>query len=320
MPRDNKELFKIFTERKREKLPFSLHYEWWAEVVEENWDVAVNANQEQVSAVWPYFIRQKGPWRILCQPPYTPYSGPFLIYPGKQKPDSRIKFEITQYRQLIEQLPDFAELEQTFPLQFQNSLAFMWEGFSDQKRYTYLIDLTSEEGELYDKLRENTRRQIKKAKKHLEIRYGADPDTLYNFLKNNQGEGTAAFPLNDHEYLKRMLDYIGKYDCGQVTSAVDEKGQLHAMLLTINDHSMAYYLMGSTDKKLKDFGGMSLLLWESITHAKMKGLKDYNLEGSSIPAIEKFLRGFGGRLIPYTLMKKHNSSIMQIFQTLRLRS
>ena len=43
---------------------------------------------------------------------------------------------------------------------------------------------------------------------------------------------------------------------------------------------------------------------ESIRHAKELGLKTFDFEGSVIPAIERYFRGFGGKLTPYYRVNK----------------
>ena len=42
----------------------------------------------------------------------------------------------------------------------------------------------------------------------------------------------------------------------------------------------------------------------SSFYAKGKGLKAFDFEGSMLPEVEKFFRGFGGDLIPYYTINK----------------
>ena len=78
--------------------------------------------------------------------------------------------------------------------------------------------------------------------------------------------------------------------------AVDDEGRTHAALFTVFDSKTAYYLAGGGDPDLRDSGAMTLLLWDSIQHAS--GFAEvFDFEGSMIPEIERFFRGFGGDLI-----------------------
>ena len=95
--------------------------------------------------------------------------------------------------------------------------------------------------------------------------------------------------------------------------AKDDNDKVHACLLWIHDANSAYYLIGGADQEHKNSGAMSLLMWNAIKDSKSvsleqeKKLKQFNFEGSMIPAIEKYLRGFGGVLTPYSCLYKNNS-------------
>ena len=48
-------------------------------------------------------------------------------------------------------------------------------------------------------------------------------------------------------------------------------------------------------------------MWEAIKLAKLKGLKTFDFEGSMHPPIEKYFRGFGGKVVPFFEVKKENT-------------
>ena len=150
--KDSKALFKTFSEIHKNELPFCLQYEWWNSVVKDQWEVLCIHEGNDILSVWPYYYRQKGPWKIICNPPLTPYSGPYIKYPEQQKAERRIAFENKLYHKYISLFPDFALFDLNLPLYFKNSLAFHWNGFTDRKRFTYLIDLTLEEDQLWQNL------------------------------------------------------------------------------------------------------------------------------------------------------------------------
>jgi hypothetical protein len=45
-------------------------------------------------------------------------------------------------------------------------------------------------------------------------------------------------------------------------------------------------------------------MWSAIKVAKSKGVKTFDFEGSMIPGVEKFFRGFGGELTTYFAIQK----------------
>ena len=307
---EKKKLFQKFSEENEDLLPFSLRYSWWNEVVGKSWDLTLISNENQVSAVWPYHIRKRGPWNLIVQPHFTPYSGVFMIYPEGSKASTKISFENKVCEELINQLPDFDELKQNFHLDFKNTLPFVWEGFEDIKRYTYLLDLNPDKEKIYENFRANIRKQIQKAEKQIELKEATDASNLKLAFEGSFESQNIGSPIDDEQIFKRIFDYVSKYKCGQVLEAFDANGNLYAAALFIWDNQQAYYLIGGSVAAYKNSGAMSLLMWQGIQLAKVKGLNQFNFEGSSIKAIEKYLRGFGGELHSFSCIFKNNSKTL----------
>lgn len=307
---NKKKLFQEFSEKNKDSLPFSLHYSWWNEVVKDNWDVAVVANSEQVFAIMPYYVRKKGPWVMVTNAHFTPYTGPFHNYAPEQKSTTKIAFEHNNNELLIAQLPKFSEYAQNFHLQFDNALQFQWKGFNDTNRYTYLLDLSLSEKQLFTNFRENTKRQIKKATKTLIVEETKDIALVEKLCKES------APNTIESAYFRRIGDYIEKYKCGKIWKAY-ENGNDHATLLTICDKNSAYYLIGGSANQHRKSGAISLLMWEAIKNAKQLGLKYFNFEGSSVESIEQYLRGFGGELVSFRRITKNNSKVLEMVKKLK---
>ncbi len=312
-----KALFEEFSRQQPNLLPFCMSYDWWNEVIQEHWDVAVVANGKQVLAIWPYFIRKKGPWKLISNAYFTPYGGPIYLYPEGQKNDSKISFEHKMNQELIAQLPEFAELNQHFHLNFKNALAFIWKGFEVQQRYTYLLDLNQIKETIWSGFRENCRREIRKADKSLSISENNDFSLLENLLSESfqsQGEKNSGVPK---EYFERIMAYVLKHKCGKSWKAVDANNEIYASILCIWDHQTAYYLIGGASTKHKNSGAMSLLLWHAIQFSMEIGKVKFNFEGSTIPAIERYLRGFGGELQSYSRISKKASTSFSLAKKLK---
>tara|TARA_B110000046_G_scaffold35749_2_gene39094 strand:- start:63036 stop:64013 length:978 start_codon:yes stop_codon:yes gene_type:complete len=306
----SKKLFKEFSDKHAKDLTISLQFNWWNEVVKDNWDVAILNNGEDTYGIMPYFIRNKGPWSFISNAHFTPYGGPFLIYPEGQKTTTRIAFEHRAHRELIEQLPSFSEFSQNFQIEFNNALAFIWSGFTETNRYTYLLSLEQEEKALWSGLRENNRKQIKKAKKTINVSETNNASLLQNIL-NQSIENK--IELN---YFQRMITFVENYNCGIVWKAT-EGDDVHAVLLCITDADSAYYLLGGNAQEFKNSGAMSVLTWRALLHFKQKGIKKFNFEGSSVASVEKYFRGFGGKLISFKRIEKHNSKSLEVAKKLK---
>jgi len=64
----------------------------------------------------------------------------------------------------------------------------------------------------------------------------------------------------------------------------------------IHDATTAYYILGGHDADKKQRGAAGIAVLSAIRYAKELGIKTFDFEGSMIPAIESFFRGFGGEL------------------------
>lgn len=306
----NKVLFKEFCEKHADNMSFSLHYTWWNEVVKTDWDVAILNNGDETYAVMPYYIRKKGPWLLLSNAHFTPYTGPFLIYPKGQKAANKIAFEHKAYKALIDQLPDFSEYVQNFNLNFNNGLPFQWEGFSETNRYTYILPLNNTEEYLFENLRSNNRRQIKSAEKTLKVSESSNAQLLQTLLSESVNNSIEAC------YFIRMVDYLKQHNCGKLLVA-SENDIPHAAVFCIWDKHSAYSIICGSAKAHKNSGAMSLLLWEAIKYCNKISLTSFNFEGSSIASIEKYYRGFGGELVSFKRIEKNNSTSLAVAKKIK---
>jgi lipid II:glycine glycyltransferase (peptidoglycan interpeptide bridge formation enzyme) len=136
-------------------------------------------------------------------------------------------------------------------------------------------------------------------------------------LRESFNKKVDAYPIEDESIYQRIQDYLVKYDCGEFLEARDQNGELHAMMVWIHDAQSAYYLIGGSASAYKNSGAMSLLMWEAIKKSKLKGIAKFNFEGSMIPSVEKYLRGFGGELTSYSCLIKNKSKSLKVLRKLK---
>jgi hypothetical protein len=65
------------------------------------------------------------------------------------------------------------------------------------------------------------------------------------------------------------------------------------------DHKRAYYLLSGLNRDFASGNTMAFLLWECMRfcHEEIR-LGEFDFDGSDVPSVEIFFRGFGGKLIP----------------------
>jgi hypothetical protein len=53
------------------------------------------------------------------------------------------------------------------------------------------------------------------------------------------------------------------------------------------------------DRDISSYNSMALLLWECMRFCKEEiGVAEFDFDGSDVASVERFFRGFGGRLTP----------------------
>ena len=103
--------------------------------------------------------------------------------------------------------------------------------------------------------------------------------------------------------IKTILFSFARPD-NSYTFVVRSQGIPIAGAFVIHDARTAYYLLGGYHSESKHHGAGTLALFDAIRHARGLGLKTFDFEGSMIPAIERYFRGFGGKLTPYYRVNK----------------
>lgn len=105
------------------------------------------------------------------------------------------------------------------------------------------------------------------------------------------------------ELLDSLLSkYTESNQCYSVVSYKDEVPL--AATFVVFDNRKAYYLLGGYDPKHKHQGAGALAVTESIKKSIELGLEIFDFEGSMLPEVEKYFRGFGGEMTPYFTLNK----------------
>lgn len=273
---------------------------WWLDATcgEEGWNVALVTKGEQVHAALPYRYRRVRGLRVLSQPPLTPFLGPWLRETGAKKANDygRQKDLMTA---LIGQLPAYDHYHQNWSPAITNWLPFYWQGFRQTTGYTYALQEIADTDVIWAGLRENIRREIRRAENRAGVSVAGDA-SLDDFLKLNdltfarQGRKR---PYS-HDYVRRLDAACAARDCRRIFIARDSQGRAHAGAYMVWNAESAYYLMGGGDPELRGSGGTSLCMWEAIRFAAGVSRR-FDFEGSMIEPVERFFRAFGAEQVPY---------------------
>lgn len=284
---------------------------WWLDATcrKDGWDVALVNKGEEIHAALPYRLQRVRGFRLLSQPPLTPFLGPWLRDTGAKKASDygRQKHLMTA---LIEQLPAHDRYQQNWSPKITNWLPFYWRGFSQSTGYTYALDDLADEATLWKGVRENIRREIRKAEKRFRLQIDSDASPE-EFLRLNEltfrRQGRRR-PYSD-DYVCRIDEACVARDCRRIFIARDPSGRAHAGVYIVWNADSAYYLMGGADPELRNSGAASLCVWEAIRFAS--GVtRRFDFEGSMIEHIERFFRAFGAEQVPYFKVSRTPSRLL----------
>jgi len=237
----------------------------------------------------------------LMQPKLTPHLGPWLRG-SSAKLTNRLAEEKELMHELIEALPRFDLFRQCFAPELTNWLPFYWRGFRQTTRYTYRYSSLSDTNSIWNGLRENIRREIRKARNIVAVRDDLGIDRfadVWALTFSRQGE---QMPVS-RELLQRLDTACDVRNCRRMFFAVDAQGKVHSAAYILWNADCAYYLMGGGDPELRNSGAGSLVMWEAIKFAATVSAQ-FDFEGSMIEPVERYFRSFGGTPVPFLSLSK----------------
>jgi hypothetical protein len=274
---------------------------WWLDAVAPGaWNaVEVRENGDAVARL-PFARRSRLGRTVLTQPPLTPALGPALA-PANGKYSRRLELEKERLGALIEQLPPFDFFRQSFAPDVTNWLPFYWAGFSASVRYTYRLEDLTDLDAVWAGFADSVRGHVRKAERELEVRDDLpfeDFLALHEMTFSRQGAIAPSAAL-----VRRIEEACRERGARDLLFAVDAQGRPHAAVYVVRDERAAFYLMSGRNEELAARGAVPLLIWTAIQRAAATS-RVFDFEGSMIEPIERFVRSFGGRQVPYFRVEK----------------
>jgi hypothetical protein len=261
----------------------------------------VDAEGALIGGLFLYWERRWG-LKIIRRAPFTPNGGPFF-----KRLASNPVAQLEEQRKILSLVADLVEEERAavcmlpLPQGLSDALPFFWRGYKVIPAMTYLIDLTQPQANLWRNMSGTRRNDIRKAQadgltvtKTSDMRSVRDL-VLATFDRQNKWV--------DRQILEAILFSFSKPENSYAFVAYRNHLPIAASFV-VHDRSTAYYLLGGYSSEGAHHGAGAWALWESIQHAQSLGLRTFDFEGSVIPAIERYFRGFGGTATPYLTVNK----------------
>lgn len=288
---------------------------WWLDAVSPGaWDAVEIERDGKLLARLPYLYSKGRLGLHLGMPMLTQTLGPWIA-PMEGKISKKFGREKDLIFELIEKLPDYAYFTQNCHYSVTNWMPWLWKGFEQTTRYTYVLEDLSDRDALFQGFDTKIRGDIRKASKQVEVLTDVSLDEFLE-LNNKVFERQGISTPYQSDLVRRIDDACRERGCRKIFMAKDSQGRGHAAAYMVWNEDSAYYLLGGSDPELRNSGATSLVLWEAIQFAS--GIsRVFDFEGSMLEPVERYVRAFGGVPKPYFNITHRKSKKYRIKSSLQ---
>ena len=233
---------------------------------------------------------------------YTPTINLFFENKAQNKAKllSENKKVLTLFADFIDNLP-YHMLTLYLPANHIDMQPFYWRNYKAIPNFTYIIDLARDISIIEKDYSTERRNDIKKAiKDGVETKQCTDFNIVKSLIKNTFDRKQAS--VDEAMVDKILFEFANKDNSFAFVSY--RNNMPIATSFCIYDNDKAYYLLGGYDSKNKHAGAGAMAVSRAIKHSKELGISKFDFEGSMLPEVEKYFRGFGGDLTPYYSINK----------------
>lgn len=266
-------------------IPLLYAQSWYLDLISPEWDALVAADYE---FVMPLTIKQKLGISFLLQPIYAQQQG---IFPETD--------QVTQNAFLSTLLDQFKYI--TIHLNASHFEPFP-EGFILDTRENFILDLSHSIAGLRSNYSKHTRRQIRKAQDNKVSVIKGLQTSEYFGLKSSAAKSKPV--AQTMQTLKRVMDYGYPQGNAMIYGAYNEQNTLCAAALFIYWGQRVTYLNAVSNDEGKNINAMHLIVDQFIEEHSGSPLT-LDFEGSVIPGIARFYKGFGAETETYYCLKSN---------------
>ena len=306
-----KETYRQFCETSTRPLIFQTPA--WLDAVAgcENWDVALAFNGNLLSGAMPFVTNSKLGLKQITLPFLTPYLGPIIIFPSDLKKENYLSHKRKVITELVKAIPTTDRFITQTDFEFDYWSPFSWEGYKQTTRYSYVLGTDKTEETLFNGLKPNIRKHIKKASSFYEISNSSSVNELYELHESDLNAKNIKI-LFSKDQLTHLDKALAAEQKRTILIATDTNNVVVCAFYLVFDHQYTHYLLGAVSESHRNSGVMSLLMWEAIKISQSKGLT-FNFEGSMNKNIERFFTSFGPELTPYMQLTKVSNKWLKQF-------
>ncbi len=243
------------------------------------------------------------------RPPWTAYNGPLVASSSKGHAVGRASDEKGLMLRLLAQSPELGMYDYILHPAYTDVMPFLWNGFDTNVGYTYQIPPSAVE-QWQRAMASSHRRDLRKAHDMLKelggnVETTMDLEEFFPLLDNTFN--TKKYEIQaDRSTVCRWWKAVTEHQAGTIYLARGADSRAVCATMLIYDHVCSYYLASGICAEARR-GPMNLwsrvLIDCMIRDSHSRGLT-FDFEGSALPGVEHFFRGWGGQCVPrYRVVK-----------------
>lgn len=264
-------------------LPYA--YSWYLDIVAPSWDALIYGDYE---VVMPLANKTRFWQSYIFQPAWSQQLGVFSLHPLSQLLVNEFLAAIPAKFRWINMY-----------LNEKNQFAIA--NFEVKKRFNYVLSLKKKYEQLYAQYNQNTKRNLKKAKKNeqLYIQKQVSPETISYFFRQHIGTKIPQLKTMQYEQIVKIMYACMYRKIGWSIGVYDQYNELCAVGFFIESHGRIINILPATNEEGRKTRAMFLIVDEIVkSHADKHILFDF--EGSMVESIARFYQGFGAKAVPYS--------------------
>jgi hypothetical protein len=257
-------------------------FSWYLDILAPHWNALVLNDYE---AVMPLTGNRKFFIHYLYQPFFTQQLGIFYKHPLEQ--DQLIHF--------LDTIPSFYRFVD-INLNDQNEIAV--SEYKIRKRKNFVLDLNHSYDQLTKHFDEHCKRNIKKSRKQHQHIQPLDPAKAVAFYQKYKAVNTSNVLASDYENLLKVILIAADKQLLLCRGVFSEQEELLAVGIFLLHKGRIIYLLGGASDTGRTYRSMYSLFDDLILQFSNHALL-LDFEGSEIPGIARFFKGFGADKKPY---------------------
>lgn len=294
--------YEALLERSRQRSVFA--ESWWLDAATGSPDAwrpnLLRDGAGEVRAAWPIPVRASRHGLVGHGVPYTPWLGPQL--PDREPGPARTSADVDLLEQLAGQLADWAHVEAACMPELDYWTPLAWHGFTQTTRTTWRIPADWDLDELRSRMRTNRRRELAAATRDgLVVGDGTIDELLTACEATFAAQDIGDVPART--VLTRVARTALERGRGEIRAVRTADGQLASAGLFVHDDRLTYNLANGRVPQPGVSGAPTALQFDAIARALGRGT-GFDFEGSMLRPIERFVRGFGGTPVAYSVIRR----------------